>query len=360
MVDRTNPDPYLKLLLEIIGSGVTLLAPLYAGEEFFGVLAADFVTPPPTDVRIDRDLHERLSALADQTTIALQNAQLLEQVGHLAWHDSLTGLPNRRLLQDRVEQELERARRVNENCAVFFIDLDRFKHVNDSLGHRSGDELLRQVATRDQRAPPPPGHGGPPRGGRVRRALARAARPRGGLGLAERLVAVLHDPYELEGRLVHASASIGIALWPEHGETHDELLSHADEAMYRSKAKGRDTYHLFGPDGGTEADRQLVEDLQRAVERDELFVLYQPYIDLQTNDIAGVEALVRWRHPDRGRARAGHVPPPGRDVGPHRRHRRLGRGRGLPPDASLGGRRGSRRRGYRSTWPPSTCSIPTS
>ena len=183
VVDRTNPDPYLKLLLEIIGSGVTLLAPLYAGEEFFGVLAADFITPPPTDVRIDRDLHERLSALADQTTIALQNAQLLEQVGHLAWHDSLTGLPNRRLLEDRVEQELERGPPGQRELRRLLHRPLRPLQARQRLPRAPiGRRAAAAGGHPHQRALPPPGHGGPSRGGRVRRALAGAARPRGGLG----------------------------------------------------------------------------------------------------------------------------------------------------------------------------------
>jgi len=301
VLDAGTADPFLQRFMAERGLAVSLLAPLYSADEFLGVVTAEFSRAPAGDVGTDRLLHERLAALADQAVTALQNARLLEQVGHLAWHDALTGLPNRRLLQDRVEQELERAKRVGQDSAIFFIDLDRFKGVNDTLGHAAGDELICQVAYRLRDT--------------VRRQDT-VARLGGdefaillpGLSelsdiepLAERMLSDLHQPYLVGGNEVYTSASIGIAISPEHGETYDDLMSHADEAMYRSKALGRHTYQVYSRPAAETADSvHLESDLHHAVERNELFVLYQPYIDLSSNQVVGVEALVRWRHPVKG------------------------------------------------------------
>jgi diguanylate cyclase (GGDEF)-like protein len=303
VIDRNIQDEFLRALLESYGTVVTIMTPLFSDEEFLGVVAADFFHAPPTDPRTDRDLKERLQALADQAATAFQNAWLLEQVGHLAWHDALTGLPNRRLLEDRVHQELERAKRVGEPSSMFFVDLDRFKKVNDTLGHAAGDDLIRQVAQRLRD---------------VVRRQDTVARLGGdefavllpGLNditairqLADRMLESLHTPYSIEGAEVYTSASIGIAMYPEHGETYDDLLSHADEAMYLSKSMGRNTYNVYETEGGGVAnsvDAHLEADLHHAIDRNELFVLYQPYIDLETNQMVGVEALVRWRHPVKG------------------------------------------------------------
>src|SRR5271166_1241910 len=302
VLDGSTSDPFLLALLHRYGIALSVLAPLFSDEEFLGIVTADFLQAPVIDPRRDRDLQERLRALADQAVTAFQNARLLEQVGHLAWHDALTGLPNRRLLEDRVRQEIERANRLGEPATVFFVDLDRFKKVNDTMGHAAGDDLIRQVAGR--------------LAGVVRRQDT-VARLGGdefaillpGMGdeaavrlLAERMLEALHRPYLIDGADVYTSASIGVSSYPEHGDTYDELLSRADEAMYRAKDMGRDTFQIFNenPEVTLLGDPELEADLHHALERNELFVLYQPYIDLQTNRVVGVEALVRWRHPVKG------------------------------------------------------------
>jgi diguanylate cyclase (GGDEF)-like protein len=304
VLDDSIEDAFLRTIMEQNGTSVSVLTPLFSDDEFLGVVTADFVSAPTKDPRIDSDLHERLRALADHALTAFQNARLLEQVGHLAWHDALTGLPNRRLLEDRVDQELERAKRVGEPATMFFVDLDRFKKVNDTLGHAAGDELIRQVTQRlrdvvrrqdtvarlggDEFAVLFPGLADPP----------------GIRHLADRMLESLHQPYMIEGAEVYTSASIGIAMYPEHGDTYDELLSHADEAMYQAKARGRNAFTVFSAAAPDEqdlsTDGQLEADLHHAIERGEMFVLYQPYIDLNTNEVVGAEALVRWRHPVRG------------------------------------------------------------
>ena len=135
VLDDSTDDPTLRNLLEQTGITASVVAPLFANAEFLGVVAANFGSDAHAAAIHDPDLHERLSGLADQAATTLQNLELLEKVSHMAWHDSLTGLPNRRLFEDRVGQELVRSRRVGEPVCMFFVDLDHFKTVNDTLGH---------------------------------------------------------------------------------------------------------------------------------------------------------------------------------------------------------------------------------
>lgn len=294
-------EPALEDLLVRGGIETALVAPLLSGAELLGAVTAGFTSP---DAGSTTDLRERLLGLADHATTALVNARLLEQVTHMAWHDALTGLPNRRLLEDRVDQELRRSERSGEPVAMFFVDLDRFKQVNDTLGHAAGDELIVQVARRLSATV---------------RSQDTVARIGGdelalllpGLGddqtlraLAQRTLDVLTAPYQVAGREIRTSASIGVAVAPRHGRSYDELLSAADAAMYRAKALGRNTVQLFedtlaaatSPVG----DLELVADLGHALERGELSVVYQPFVDLTTDAVVGVEALLRWAHPVHG------------------------------------------------------------
>ena len=296
VVDGSTRDPRLHRLLRLAGATATLVAPLFAGDEFLGVLTANFEGVPATAVR-NPDLHRRITALADQGVTALRNVDLLERISHVAWHDSLTGLPNRRLLEDRVEQELARSRRLGESLSVFFVDLDRFKTVNDTLGHAAGDELVRQVGRRlvaTVRRQDTVARLG---GDEFAVLLPQLAEPAAIDHLAGRCLGALRAPYEIFGRRVDLSASIGIASAPAHGDSYDELLRRADEAMYRSKARGRDTYTTYSEAAPGNDGVDLARDLAHAIDAGELFVLYQPFVDLATTRVIGVEALVRWRHP---------------------------------------------------------------
>ncbi|MGO8873713.1 MAG: EAL domain-containing protein [Acidimicrobiales bacterium] len=308
VIDQSTADPYLRRRLDWPGTAASVIAPLFAAGEFLGVVAADYGSDTSPSSSRDGELHERLRGLADQAATALQNLSLLEKVSHMAWHDALTGLPNRRLFEDRVEQELVRSRRVGEPVCMFFVDLDHFKSINDTLGHGAGDDLIQQVARRLVDT--------------VRRQDT-VARVGGdefaillpGLSdqvsidqLAQRSLEAMSSPFVVFGEDVETSASIGIAMAPDHGDSYDELLSRADEAMYRAKARGRNAFQMYSgppspdPDDADHAvdDRSLAADLVDALEHDEFFVLYQPYIDLRTSQVVGVEALVRWRHPTLG------------------------------------------------------------
>jgi diguanylate cyclase (GGDEF)-like protein len=301
VVDLDTEDETIHSILTGTGTACSLIAPLSSSDEFYGIVTANYDESPTDDPRNDDELLTRMASLADHAVTAMQNARLLEQVTHLAWHDSLTGLPNRRLLEDRVNQELVRARRNGESICMFFIDLDRLKQVNDTLGHAAGDELIRHVAQRlvdTVRSQDTVAR----LGGDEFAVLLPGLADLGDIDtLASRTLDALRRRYNLMGKEVHVSGSIGVAVAPGHGETYDELLSNADAAMYRAKSLGRDTYQLYNvPDGGQRPDVQLEVDLRHAVEREEMTVLYQPIVDMETSEVVGVEALTRWRHPVRG------------------------------------------------------------
>ena len=307
VLDDSTEDPVLRALLDRSRMIASVVAPLFAGGEFLGVIAANFGPDGAVETIRDPDLHERLLGLADQAATTLQNLELLEKVSHMAWHDALTGLPNRRLFEDRVEQELVRSRRVGEPVCMFFVDLDHFKTVNDTKGHAAGDELIQQVSQRLVDT--------------VRRQDT-VARVGGdefaillpGLSdqlsidqLAQRSLEAMSTPFMVFGEEVATSASIGIAMAPDHGDSYDELLSRADEAMYRAKSRGRNAFQMFSgsvvnaSSGRLAVDEPTLQaDLIHALDHSEFFLLYQPYIDLRTAQVVGVEALVRWRHPTLG------------------------------------------------------------
>jgi diguanylate cyclase (GGDEF)-like protein len=219
---------------------------------------------------------------------------------HQALHDALTGLPNRILFHDRLEQALRHAEREREPLAVLMVDLDRFKEVNDTLGHGNGDLLLQQVGPRLRAAL------------RARDTIARMGGDEfavllpgtdvaGSRQVAAALHEALEEPFALEGVTVESEASVGIAHYPEHGADAETLLQRADVAMYIAKEQ-RSGYALYAPESDPYDPNRLalVGELRRAISEDELLLHYQPKIDLRTNQVSGVEALVRWLHPVRG------------------------------------------------------------
>jgi diguanylate cyclase (GGDEF)-like protein len=225
-----------------------------------------------------------------------------ERMKSLVYRDALTGLPNRRLFEDRLAIALAHAHRYRHRIAVVFIDLDRFKQVNDTLGHAAGDELLRAVARRLRTC--------------VREAdtVARLAGDEftlllPGLNYAEdvsaisrKLLDALRRPFKVDGQEVRVTSSGGIALYPEDGEDEEALLRSADTAMYRAKERGRDDFQLFSPALAEKAlERRALEvALRQALDREEMTLHYQPCLELTTGRVVGVEALLRWERPEFG------------------------------------------------------------
>ncbi len=224
-----------------------------------------------------------------------------EQIRHLAHYDALTDLPNRALFHERLRQELLQIV-PGEQMAVLYIDIDEFKSVNDSLGHMIGDELLKSVARRLGQCVA--GTDFVARLGGDEFAIVQTAvkNPAEVADLATRVLDAIRAPYECLGHQVASDASIGIALAPQHGADLDQILKNADLAMYAAKSAGRRTWRFFEPtmDAQVKARRMLETDLRKAVADGALEVYYQPCVSLQSNTITGCEALVRWRHAERG------------------------------------------------------------
>lgn len=231
-----------------------------------------------------------------------ERKQADERIRYMALHDPLTGLPNRTLLADRLAQAIALARRNNNQIAVLMLDLDRFKTVNDSLGHHIGDCLLEMTASRLKSCL------------RECDIVARWGGDEFVVGLqevkdaesvqlvAKKILSKLGEPFLIEGHRLHVGASIGICQYPVDGESPEALLEIADAAMYESKKRGRGTYSFFTPEltQATRRRQKLECDLRQAIVRDEFVLHYQPFVAIDTGHITGVEALLRWNHPELG------------------------------------------------------------
>ena len=252
------------------------------------------------DERVLRRQVEALEHVVTARTEGLEAAN--RQLRHLATHDALTGLPNRVLFEDRLAQAIAHADRDGQQCAVLVLDLDRFKLVNDSLGHRAGDELLNEVARRLSG---------------VVRSVDTVARMGGdefvlivnstsgrqdAIDLAQRAITALSEPIKVSGVDLRSSSSIGIAFYPADGATAESLIAHADAAMYCAKQRGRNNVQCFEPnmDKVTRERVKLESELHEALARQQFELHYQPKVDTATGYVHSAEALIRWRHPERG------------------------------------------------------------
>lgn len=225
-----------------------------------------------------------------------------QQVSRLAHYDSLTGLANRVQMSKALEQILAAPSGRERACAVLMLDLDRFKHVNDTLGHPAGDALLKQVAQRLERAID--GYGRCGRlGGDEFQVIVPGHQDRGTLGhKAQEIIASLSQPYSIQGQSVVIGASVGIALSPEHGATSEELIRNVDLALYAAKDAGRGVFRFYAEDlhAAAEERAELEQDLREAIAKGQLQLYYQPVVYAANEKIVGFEALMRWQHPRRG------------------------------------------------------------
>jgi diguanylate cyclase (GGDEF)-like protein len=273
-----------------------MAAPVYERSHVVGSLGVASTEPGRLFGARDQQV---LISLAEHASLALNHARAVEEDVHEALHDSLTGLPNRSLFLDRMRHALDRAERESEPVAVLFCDLDGFKTVNDSLGHRTGDRLLVMVAERLSECLRPGDTIARLGGDEFAVLLEELREPGDAARAAQRLLDALEAPFELRNREFYVSVSIGIAAGKDDAET---LLRDADLAMYRAKSRGKGRYAVFEPGMHTAiVERlELEVDLKRALEREELVVVYQPIFSLVSGSVTGVEALVRWHHPTRG------------------------------------------------------------
>jgi diguanylate cyclase (GGDEF)-like protein len=243
----------------------------------------------------DRQMHEQTGRLA--SSLAQANDKLI----HAALHDSLTQLPNRVLLQDRIQCSIDAARRHAKTVAVMFCDLDGFKAINDAHGHQTGDRLLVAVSQRIS-ALLRPQDTLARLGGDEFVAVLSIDSPDDAVVIAERIVAASSEPFLIDAAELQISASLGIALYPDDARTERELMAHADTAMYHAKDAGRNGYTFFIPSMQLIAKRQLqlLQDLRKAIDRDQFVLHYQPKFPAVGAPASGAEALLRWQHPDLG------------------------------------------------------------
>ncbi len=274
--------------------------PLIWGTSVCGWLVA--ASAPAGPFGEDAESRQTMSELASRLAVAVASAWREEELFQRAHFDSLTGMPNRSLFSDRLQLEIARCRREGRSLAVMFVDLDHFKSVNDSHGHGAGDALLCESATRIRdtirESDTVSRHGGD----EFTVLLTDFHEQRDALHIAENIIKTLSLPFSVAGQDCFLSATIGIAVFPGNGETPEELLKHADTAMYRAKAAGRGQAQFFTDRMNAETVARLTIDreLRHALENSELELYYQPQVSLKQNKVIACEALVRWNHPVRG------------------------------------------------------------
>jgi diguanylate cyclase (GGDEF)-like protein/PAS domain S-box-containing protein len=288
--------------------------PVRVGGEIYGVIS--FGSPEPRASAFTETEKDFLRLIAQWVGLAIERDNVEAELRHNSLHDALTGLPNQRLLLDRMQMAIAQSIRTGNPIAACFLDLDRFKVVNDTLGHRVGDGLLKAVTQR--------------LAGSLRESdtLARlggdefiillpqvenaAAAGR----IAQRLLDELKQPVIVDEEEVYVTASIGVSVYPEDGFDAETLIKNADHAMYRAKELGRDGYQMYSASGGHKRERLTLEtSLRRAIKNDELFLEYQPQIDIPSGKIVAIEALVRWNHPERGLTPPGDFIPLAEETG---------------------------------------------
>jgi diguanylate cyclase (GGDEF)-like protein len=243
-----------------------------------------------------------LQSIANMLAAAIERKRAEESIQELALRDPLTGLPNRGLFCTHLKQEVATTKRFGSTLALLLVDLDNFKDVNDTLGHLAGDRLLVDVAERLKTCVREAGAPARLGGDEFALILSDLRSPEDATVVAQRIIGRLSQPFHIDGNEIHVRASVGITVSPANCTDADGLLRNADLALYRAKTEGGGTHRFYSAEMAThmEARKTMAQDLRRALERNELFLEYQPFIDLTTRRPGGVEALLRWQHPVRG------------------------------------------------------------
>ncbi|HTW05979.1 MAG TPA: EAL domain-containing protein [Acidimicrobiales bacterium] len=312
---QKTADPYLRDRMRESSIEEMLAVPIQSDGEMLGAIAAVRGTALPAVVD-QQALADRLSGLADQAALAFEKVRLLEQereavrrlqrnerrIKHLAYHDALTGLPNGRYFWEALQSGLQRADAEGGRLALLFCDLDRFKNVNDSLGHDKGDVVLKAAAARLQTCVRDTDTLARLGGDEFTLLVPGVAGTEEATSVAERVLAGFRDPVNLDGQELFLSASVGVALFPDDGADAQTLLKNADTAMYQAKLAGRNKQRRYAAAMNAQARRllELEAGLHEALRRRELVVHYQPQVVAATGQLVAVEALVRWCHPQRG------------------------------------------------------------
>ena len=244
----------------------------------------------------------KLKGLEGELSDITERKRVSDQISHMAGHDFLTDLPNRATFIEDLARAIASARRDGKSFAVVYLDLDHFKDVNDTLGHPAGDLLLQAVAQRlkaEIRETDTVARFG---GDEFALISSDIGEPADAAVLADKVLKTLSEPYLIQGNEVRSGASVGIAVYGLDASDAETLLSRADVALYRAKAEGRGTYRFFTDAMDTEVRNRVAfsGELREAITSDQLFLVYQPQVDVDTGRIIGVETLVRWRHPARG------------------------------------------------------------
>jgi diguanylate cyclase (GGDEF)-like protein len=272
----------------------------------------------PVSVLADSALRERLAMMEGVVAASLLGLEAAaRRLEHMATHDPVTGLPNRALFEDRVAQAIKHANRTGAGFALAVLDLDRFKVINQSLGHRAGDELLNAIARRLEGSLRESDTVARLGGDGFAVIIAQVHTPSDAMRVAHKMMLALQPPIRIDESDIHPSASIGIACFPSDGVNCDALLAHADAARLAAKQPGRQSVRCFEPDMNTRAqDRVRLEgDLHQALKLQQLELHYQPKVDAVSGHFRGAEALLRWRHPARGLVSPGEFIPLAEECG---------------------------------------------
>ena len=278
-----------------------------------GAGADDYVTKP-FDAN---ELNARLRAARRILDLQADLVSARESLRLQATHDHLTGLPNRLLFSDRLTQRLKHCREMNTPLGVMYVDLDRFKLINDTLGHSFGDQVLKCVARRLTSCIRESDTLARMGGDEFTVLLNHIDNPNEAAAIAGRILAELSSPLTIDKREFYVTASIGVSVYPGSGDDVETLVKNADTAMYQAKQQGKNSYCLYSdePTSGSATKLTVETELRKALERDELIVYYQPMVDLKSGQVLGAEALVRWQHPQRGLLLPAHFIPIAEETG---------------------------------------------
>lgn len=307
LLDLSLPDSNGLETFEKIKSHSEGIPTIVLTGNYDGALALKAVQKGAQDYLVKGQVESAL--LVRSIRYAIERNRLLQQLNkarevdrHMAYHDKLTNLPNRELFHDRLKQAILKAKRHGHRVAVLFVDLDRFKPINDSLGHTAGDWLLRGVAKRLRKCIRETDSVARLGGDEFTIVVEHITQMQDAAKVAQKLLDHLSAPFAVEGNEIKVTASIGISLYPDDGSHMNSLIKNADIAMYRAKREGNNIYQFYNESVDSMAFErwELEISLRKAIENGELVMFYQPQVDLKHNKIIGLEALVRWQHPELG------------------------------------------------------------